>query len=82
MSDDEQLAARWSATQARLPEGWTLEGLRCASTGLAEVERSDDWVAVATGPGGEERNARAPAADEALEALAASFESDGTDTGR
>ena len=82
MSDDQQLNALWVATQARLPEGWSLDGLRCASTGLAAAERSDDWVAVAVGPSGEKRSARAAAPDEALEALAAKLESDGTAAGR
>ena len=72
MSDDQQLNALWVATQARLPEGWSLDGLRCASTGLAAAERSDGWVAVALGPSGEERTARADPAAEALEALAVS----------
>ena len=77
MSDDERLSSLWTATQARLPEGWTLDGLRCASTGLSPAERSDDWVAVAIGPSGAERSVRATAPNEALEALAARFESDG-----
>jgi hypothetical protein len=75
MPDDQELNALWVAVEARLPEGWSIDGLRCASTGLAEAERSDDWVAVATGPDGEERSARAGAPDEALEALAAKVES-------
>lgn len=82
MPDDQGLNALWVATQARLPEGWLLDGLRCASTGLSAAERSDDWVAVAIGPGGEERSARARAPDEALEALAASLESEGSATSR
>ena len=80
MSDDQDLNARWVGTQARLPEGWSLDGLRCASTGLAAAERSDDWVAVAIGPHGEERSARAPAPDEALEALAFRLEAEGPAT--
>ncbi len=73
MPDDQRLDALWIATQARLPDGWSIDGLRCASTGLAAAERSDDWVAVAIGPDGEERSARARAPDEALEALAANI---------
>ncbi len=76
MSDGDDLDALWSATQARLPAGWSLDGLRCASSGLAPAERSDDWVAVAVGPGGESRSARAQAPDEALEALAVRLESE------
>jgi len=78
MPDDQGLDAPWVATQARLPEGWSIDGLRCASTGLAADECSDVWVAVAIGPGGEERSARAGAPDEALEALAAGLESNGS----
>ena len=78
MSDNEQLNTLWVATQARLPEGWSIDGLRCASTGLSSAERSDDWVAVATGPGGEKRSVRAAAPDEALDALAARLESEGS----
>lgn len=66
MPDDQGLGARWVATQARLPEGWSLDGLRCASTGLMPAGRSDDWVAVAIGPDGEERSARARTPDEAV----------------
>jgi hypothetical protein len=82
MPEDQDLDALWVATQARLPEGWSLDGLRCASTGLAPAERSDDWVAVATGPDGEERSALAGTPGEALEALAAGLESEGSATGR
>ena len=77
MPDEQGLGALWAATQARLPEGWSLDALRCASTGLAPAERSDDWVAVAIGPAGETRSARAQAPDEALEALAVRLESEG-----
>lgn len=52
-----------------LPDGWTLDGLRCASTGLSPEERSDDWVAVAIGPVGEERASRATDPVRALEGL-------------
>jgi hypothetical protein len=59
----------WRRTEAALPVGWTLEGLRCASEGLAVEQRSDDWIAVALGPDGQERHS--PAADTvaALEGL-------------
>jgi hypothetical protein len=77
MTDDyDRLTVAWADTQARLPEGWAIDGLRCASTGLAEEARSDDWVAMAAGPAGEERTCRATDAVEALEGLARSFESD------
>jgi hypothetical protein len=59
----------WARVQAALPEGWTLDGLRCASTGLGSEERSDDWIAVAVGPDGEERRARALEPTDALEGL-------------
>ena len=67
-SDD--LTAAWHAAQARLPSGWTLDGLRCASTGLKPGQRADDWIAVAIGPGGEERRHRATDPAAALIGLA------------
>ena len=36
-----------------LPEGWVLQGLRCASVGLLPHQRSERWVAEACGPNGE-----------------------------
>jgi hypothetical protein len=41
------LTAAWIATQAALPAEWTLDGLRCTSTGLSSHERDDGWRAVA-----------------------------------
>jgi hypothetical protein len=76
MTDSDTVGTAWAAAQARLPEGWTLDGLLCASTGLGVDERSDDWIAVALGPRSEEREARAGDPIEALSALARSFESD------
>lgn len=60
----------WARVRAALPEGWVLKGLRCASTGLDPDQRSDDWMTLAVGPGGAERQAQAPQPIEALEALA------------
>jgi hypothetical protein len=76
MTESEQLTGAWMDTEAHLPEGWTLGGLRCASTGLDPAERSDDWIAVAVGPDQEERRARAADPIEALAELASSFEQD------
>jgi len=70
-TDTNDLTAAWVRVQAALPEGWTLDGLRCASTGLAEEERSDEWIAVAVGPNGEERRARAAEPVAALEGIIA-----------
>jgi hypothetical protein len=42
----------WNATEAALPAGWRLEGLRCTSTGLAAEQRGDRWLAEACGPEG------------------------------
>jgi hypothetical protein len=67
------LATAWLDAQAQLPDGWALDSLRCASTGLASDGRSDDWVAVAVGPGGEERRAQAADPVAALSALARSI---------
>jgi hypothetical protein len=71
--DGEALTQIWRETQERLPAGWILDGLRCASTGLADEERSDDWIAVAVGPGGEERRFRAGDPATALARLADSI---------
>jgi hypothetical protein len=67
MSD---LTEAWRRVQARLPAGWQLDSLRCASEGLAPDLRSDDWIAVAIGPGGEERRSRAADPVAALDGLA------------
>ena len=67
------LSETWARTQASLPEGWELDGLRCASTGLAPQERSEEWMAVAVGPSGEEQAFSASDAVAALEGLARSF---------
>jgi hypothetical protein len=53
-SDNEELNQAWADVASRLPEGWELSGLRCASTGLGPDQRSEEWIAVATGPEGEE----------------------------
>ena len=61
----------WRLTQAALPAGWQLDSLRCASEGRAPQQRSDDWIAVAVGPEGQERSYRAADAVTALSGLAA-----------
>ena len=76
MTNSDELSAAWAETQAHLPDGWTLEGLRCASTGLSADQRSDDWIAVAVGPDSVEREARAGDPIRALAALASSVERD------
>ena len=74
MDRTRDLSSVWTETQERLPEGWSLDGLRCASTGLSVGERSDDWIAVAVGPSDEERHHRADEPISDLEGLAATFE--------
>lgn len=69
------LAAVWDEIADRLPDGWSLDGLRCASTGLSEAQRSEDWVAVASGPDGEQREHRASQPIDALRGLATTLES-------
>lgn len=71
--DSTDLTQHWRATQRLLPDGWSLDGLRCASTGLAPEQRSDDWIAVAVGPNGERREARSDDPVAALELLAHEF---------
>jgi len=68
------IGAIWASIQAAMPPGWTIDSLRCASEGLAVEQRSDDWVAVAVGPGGEERRARAADPVAALLGLPAAAE--------
>jgi hypothetical protein len=76
MADDKDLSAAWAEVEARLPEGWSLDALRCASTGLSPGQRSDDWIAVAVGPDSAEREACADSPLGALAALISSFEQD------
>jgi hypothetical protein len=71
--DTDALTRAWAAAQAGLPEGWQVDSLRCASTGLAPDERSADWIAVAVGPEGQERWSRAPDPVAALAGLAVAF---------
>jgi hypothetical protein len=68
-TESNELSEIWRKTQASLPAGWMLDSLRCASEGLAPDQRSDDWIAVALGPSGEERQARAADPVAALERL-------------
>lgn len=67
--DTDDIGEAWARVQAALPDGWTVDSLRCASTGMAPEERSDDWIAIALGPDGEERASRAPDPVAALEGL-------------
>jgi hypothetical protein len=72
-NDTDAVTRAWKEAQDRLPAGWQLDGLRCASTGLAEGDRSDDWIAIAIGPAGEERHHRAADPVAALIGLADSI---------
>jgi hypothetical protein len=72
-SESEALSVTWKRTQARLPAGWALESLRCASSGLNLQDRSDDWIAVAVTQDGGERRYRAHDPVAALDGLADSF---------
>lgn len=72
-TDAEALGEAWRRAQEALPTGWQLDGLRCASDGLAPDQRSDDWIAVALGPDGEERRMRASDPFAALDGLVASI---------
>jgi hypothetical protein len=68
-TDPPDVGTAWARVQASLPEGWSIDSLRCASEGLAVEQRADDWVAVAVGPEGEERRTRSADPVAALEAL-------------
>jgi hypothetical protein len=58
----------WIEASAALPLEWRLEGLTCASEGLALQQRSDRWRAWALGPNGQRIEGDGPIA--ALNALA------------
>ena len=51
-ADSAEIAALYAETEAALPTGWSLDGLRCESIGLAPAQRSADWRAVARAPDG------------------------------
>jgi hypothetical protein len=70
-ADPETLADAWRRAQEQLPNAWQLDGLRCGSTGLTPEERSDDWVAVATGPDGAQRTFQAADPFDALAGVVA-----------
>ncbi|MFV2063778.1 MAG: hypothetical protein ACC726_09740 [Chloroflexota bacterium] len=70
----DRLTRAWASTQDHLPDGWTLDSLRCASTGPSAEPRTWDWVAVAVGPSGEQRIHRATDALSALEGLRGTFD--------
>lgn len=69
--EPDDLTASWKRAQDRLPPGWTLDSLRCASTGLAPSDRSGDWIAIAIDPAGGEHRFRAADPVAALEGLVA-----------
>ena len=69
MSETPDLSRVWVEVEEQLPPGWRLDGLRCASTGLAPEDRSEDWVAMAVGPGGATRTFRAGEPAAALRGL-------------
>ena len=71
----DRLTSAWIAAQGQLPDGWSIDALRCLSTGLSEEAAADEWVAVAVGPAGEQRTHRAAEAVAALDGLARSFDS-------
>jgi len=69
LSNEADIATIWAEVQAALPEGWALDSLRCAGTGLAVDQRSDDWIAVALRPDGSELRVRASTPAAALRSL-------------
>jgi hypothetical protein len=62
------LSEAWMEASAAFPLGWRLEGVTCASTGLAPEQRSDRWRAIAAGPKGEKMQGEG---DDAISALIA-----------
>lgn len=69
--DGDRLAAAWRQAGLALHDGWTVDSLRCASTGLAPTQRSDQWRAVATGPANQTMEGRGAGPEEALANLVA-----------
>jgi hypothetical protein len=70
-SEEIDIAPIWREVQAAMPAGWSLDSLRCASTGLDAEHRSDDWIAVGVTPDGAEVRSSATTPAEALRALLA-----------
>jgi hypothetical protein len=69
VSVEPDIATIWAEVQAALPEGWALDSLRCAGTGLAVDQRSEDWIAIALAPDGTELKVRAASPAAALMGL-------------
>ena len=70
----ESIAEHYRRTAEALPAGWRLDGLRCASTGLAVALRSERWIAEACGPLGECLRLEAATPEDALHRLAAAVD--------
>lgn len=69
--DSEALIRAWRAAAERLPSGWSLDGIRCTSTGLGPGERGERWRALAAGPVGASLEAVADDPEAALAELVA-----------
>lgn len=70
MSDDTEIILHaWNAAAEQLPPGWSLDGIRCTSTGLAPGERGDRWRALAVGADGATIEAEAADPEAALDEL-------------
>ena len=76
-ADADGVTQAWADAEAGLPDGWHLDGLRCASAGLAPDLRSEEWIAVALGPDGVEQRHRASEPISALAGLVSLFDADG-----
>jgi hypothetical protein len=70
-SADEGLGSLWRAAGERLPDGWRLDSLQCASSGLGIHQRSDDWIAVGMNPDGREVRAQGATMNDAIDELVA-----------
>ncbi len=64
----------WIAASAALPLEWHLDGLTCASTGLAPELCSDRWRAWPVGPNGERVEGEGEGPVSALNTLARELE--------
>jgi hypothetical protein len=73
MDYGERLLRSWAATERGLPNGWTFDSLRCASSSLAPEDRSDRWRALAIGPDGEEAEGRGLTPESAMAELVSSL---------
>lgn len=68
-NETDHVLLAWKAAAEQLPPGWSLDGIRCTSTGLSPGERGDRWRAVAVNADGRSLEATADDPEGALDEL-------------